>query len=101
MVENKDDMGNAIALNSMMFNGARLIGPSVAGIVLAATGEGVCFLVNALSYIFIIMSLLVMHLPVKEEKKKETQIFRELKEGMAYAFGFPPIKSHYSFAGAG
>ena len=93
MVENKDDMGNAIALNSMMFNGARLIGPSVAGIVLATTGEGVCFLINALSYIFIIISLLAMRVPAIGEKKKETKIFSELKEGFAYAFGFPPIKS--------
>ena len=92
MVENKEAIGNAIALNSMMFNGARLIGPSVAGIVLATTGEGVCFLINALSYIFIIASLLVMHVPVKEDKKKETQIFRELKEGLDYTFGFAPIK---------
>ena len=93
MIENKDDMGNAIALNSLMFNGARLIGPSVAGIVLATTGEGICFLINALSYIFIIISLLAMHLPVNNEKKKETHIFSELKEGLAYTFGFPPIKS--------
>lgn len=93
MVENKDDMGNAIALNSMMFNGARLIGPSVAGIVLATTGEGICFLINALSYIFIIISLLAMHVPAIGEKKKETKIFSELKEGLAYTFGFPPIKS--------
>jgi MFS family permease len=92
MVENKEAIGNAIALNSMMFNGARLIGPSIAGIVLATTGEGVCFLINALSYIFIIASLLVMHVPVKEDKKKETQIFRELKEGLDYTFGFAPIK---------
>jgi MFS family permease len=76
-----------------MFNGARLIGPSVAGIVLATTGEGVCFLINALSYIFIIISLLAMHIPANNEKKKETHIFSELKEGLAYAFGFPPIKS--------
>lgn len=93
MVENKDDMGNAIALNSMMFNGARLIGPSVAGVVLATMGEGVCFLINALSYIFIIISLLAMRVPAIGEKKKETKIFSELKEGFAYAFGFPPIKS--------
>lgn len=93
MVENKDDMGNAIALNSMMFNGARLIGPSIAGIVLATTGEGICFLINAVSYIFIIISLLAMHVPVYNEKKKKTRIFSELKEGLAYAFGFPPIKS--------
>ena len=93
MVENKDDMGNAIALNSMMFNGARLIGPSVAGLVLATTGEGFCFLINALSYIFIVISLMAMRLPVSNEKKKETHIFNEMKEGLAYAFGFPPIKS--------
>lgn len=93
MIENKDDMGNAIALNSLMFNGARLIGPSVAGIVLATSGEGICFLINALSYIFIIISLLAMHVPVNNEKKKETRIFSELKEGLAYAFGFLPIKS--------
>jgi len=93
MVENKDDMGNAIALNSMMFNGARLIGPSVAGIVLATTGEGVCFLINALSYVFIVFSLLAMHVPASSEKKKETRILNELKEGLAYVFGFPPIKS--------
>ena len=101
MVENKETIGNAIALNSMMFNGARLIGPSVAGIVLATTGEGVCFLINALSYIFIIASLLVMHVPVKEDKKKETQIFRELKEGLDYTFGFRSDKTYPSFAGAG
>jgi MFS family permease len=92
MVKNREDIGNAIALNSMMFNGARLIGPSVAGMVLATTGEGVCFLINALSYIFIIASLLAMQVPAREEKKKETQIFRELREGLDYAFGFPPIK---------
>ena len=58
MVENKEDLGNAIALNSMMFNGARLIGPSVAGLMLATAGEGICFLINAISYIFVIASLL-------------------------------------------
>jgi MFS family permease len=52
MVDKKEDLGNAIALNSLMFNGARLIGPSVAGILLATTGEGICFLINAVSYIF-------------------------------------------------
>ena len=60
MVEKKEDIGNAIALNSMMFNGARLIGPSLAGIMLATTGEGICFLINAISYIFVIMSLMMM-----------------------------------------
>ncbi|MDQ1318590.1 MAG: hypothetical protein QG588_2252, partial [Candidatus Poribacteria bacterium] len=51
MVEDKNDLGNAIALNSFMFNSARLIGPSVAGILIAVVGEGICFLLNAISYI--------------------------------------------------
>jgi len=92
MVEEKDDLGNAIALNSMMFNGAKLIGPSVAGLVLATAGDGACFLVNALSYIFVISSLLFMRLPVQEEHRKDTQVLKELKEGFKYTFGFPPIK---------
>jgi Bacterial protein of unknown function (DUF894). len=92
MVEKKETLGNAIALNSLMFNGARLIGPSIAGVMLATTGEGVCFLINAISYLFVIGSLLMMHLPKKEFPRKETRMFRELKEGFNYTFGFLPIK---------
>lgn len=92
MVEKKEDLGNAIALNSLMFNGARLIGPSIAGVMLASTSEGVCFLLNAISYIFVIGSLLMMLLPVKSTHKKEEPIIKELHEGLRYAFGFPPIK---------
>jgi len=92
MVEKKEDLGNAIALNSLMFNGARLIGPSIAGVMLATTGEGVCFLLNAVSYIFVIISLLMMKLKIKEVRKKEAEILKELKEGLNYTFGFPPIK---------
>ncbi len=92
MVEKKEVLGNAIALNSLMFNGARLIGPSIAGVMLATTGEGVCFLINAISYIFVIGSLLMMHIPKKEFPRKETKILKELKEGFNYTFGFQPIK---------
>ncbi len=92
MVDNKEDMGNAIALNSMMFNGARLIGPSISGIMLAATGAGICFLINALSYVFVIVSLLRMNVAVKGVKPKKTHILTELKEGFDYTFGFPPIR---------
>jgi len=91
MVEKKEDLGNAIALNSMMFNGARLIGPSVAGILLATVGEGVCFLINAVSYIFVIVSLLMMHVE-KRVIKKSTDMMNDLKEGLRYTFGFAPIK---------
>jgi len=92
MVEKKEDLGNAIALNSLMFNGARLIGPSVAGVMLATTGEGVCFLINAVSYVFVIFSLLMMKVEKREVKKKVNNLFREMKEGLDYTFGFAPIK---------
>lgn len=92
MVEKKEDLGNAIALNSLMFNGARLIGPSIAGIMLATTGEGVCFLLNAISYIFVIISLLMMRLPAHEISVKKSQIMKELSDGLRYAFGYVPIR---------
>jgi len=92
MVEKKESLGNAIALNSLMFNGARLIGPSIAGVMLATTGEGVCFLINAISYLFVIGSLLMMYIPKKEFPRKETKMLKELKEGFNYTFGFLPIK---------
>jgi MFS family permease len=92
MVEKKEDLGNAIALNSLMFNGARLIGPSIAGIMLASTSEGVCFMLNAVSYIFVIISLLMMRLQQKENQGKEKEILTELRDGFRYTFGFPPIK---------
>ena len=92
MVEKKEDLGNAIALNSLMFNAARLIGPSIAGIMLASTGEGICFLLNAVSYIFVIVSLLMMRIKIKKPGKRKSEILQELKDGLNYTFGFPPIK---------
>ena len=92
MVEKKEDLGNAIALNSMMFNGARLIGPSIAGVMLATTGEGICFLINAISYIFVVMSLLMMRIEKKETVKKKGNLLIDMKEGLDYTFGFAPIK---------
>jgi MFS family permease len=92
LVEKKEDLGNAIALNSLMFNGARLIGPSVAGILLASAGEGICFLVNAISYLFVIGSLLLMKVPKRVRAGAQSLIMKEMKEGFSYAFGFPPIK---------
>jgi len=92
MVEKKEHLGNAIALNSMIFNGARLIGPSIAGMMLATTGEGVCFLINAISYVFVVISLLLMHVQKKEVIRKPGNIFDEMKEGFNYTFGFAPIK---------
>ncbi len=93
MVEKKEDLGNAIALNSTMVNGARLLGPSIAGIFIAVAGEGTCFLINGLSYIVVIASLLRMKVKPKEQIKKTTNVIHELSDGFKYTFGFFPIKS--------
>ena len=92
MVERKEDLGNAIALNSLMFNGARLIGPSFAGVLLASAGEGICFLINALSFLFVIASLLMMKIPSHEKVKRDSHFLNDMKEGFNYVFGFAPIK---------
>lgn len=93
MISKKDDLGNAIALNSTMVNSARLIGPSIAGILIASTGEGMCFLINGISYLVVIASLLRMKLPPRTEKTKQRQFLSSFKEGFAYTFGFAPIKA--------
>jgi len=92
MVVNKEDLGNAIALNSMMFNSARLIGPSVAGLIIAASGEVACFLLNGISYIAVIIALLAMKINYKKRVVKKQNIFRGLKEGWNYTFNFKPIR---------
>lgn len=92
MVDRKEDLGNAIALNSSMVNGARLLGPSIAGMLIAFMGEGVCFLINGLSYIFVIVFLLMMRLNASNGKRKNEHVLTELKEGFRYTFGFTPIK---------
>jgi len=93
MVEDKKDLQNAIALNSSMVNGARLLGPSIAGVLIASLGEGVCFLINGLSYIFVIASLLFMTVKPQQILLKEKNVLKEMKEGFKYTFGFAPIKS--------
>jgi len=92
MIDDKEDLGNAIALNSSMFNGARLIGPSIAGILIATAGEGICFLINALSYCFVLGSLLLMKVPSKIKMQEKMSVSKDFKEGLAYSLGFAPIK---------
>ena len=92
MVEKKEDLGNAIALNSTMVNGARLLGPSIAGVMISLTGEATCFLINGLSYLVVIASLLNMKIIPKERKPKSSKIISELKEGFQYTFGFIPVR---------
>ncbi len=92
MVEHKEDLGNAIALNSLMFNVARLIGPSIAGLMIAMVGEGTCFMLNAISFLAVLASLLAMKVNARALEKKTPDIIKEIKEGFLYTFGFPPIK---------
>ncbi|MCU0857225.1 MAG: MFS transporter [Pontiellaceae bacterium] len=93
MLDRPEDLTSAIALNSSMVNGARLAGPVLAGVIIATFNEGVCFLVNGLSYIAVIAGLLMMKLPVHRTAISDKNIFQHLKEGFAYAFGFPPIRA--------
>jgi len=85
-------LGNAIALNSSMFNSARLLGPSIAGVLIAAVGEGICFLLNGVSYFAVIASLLAMRVTPKKVEMKQSQMLQGLKEGFVYAYGSAPIR---------
>jgi MFS family permease len=92
LIEKKEDLSNAIALNSAMVNGARLIGPSIAGILVASFGESWCFMINSLSFIAILWTLWLMKIPrLLQDRKNESHI-QELKEGFRYVFGFHPIR---------
>lgn len=93
MIENKNDLSNAIALNSSMVNASRLIGPSIAGILIAATGEGICFLINAISFSAVLVALLAMKIQPRKDRRKAEPVLQELKEGLSYAFGFAPIRA--------
>jgi MFS family permease len=93
MVEDKADLGNAIALNSSMVNLARLIGPALAGIVIAWKGEGWCFAIDGFSYIAVIVSLLMMHVKPLEIRRATVSMLEQLKEGWAYVSTFRPIRS--------
>jgi MFS family permease len=92
MVDRKDDLANAIALNSSMVNSARLIGPSLAGLFIATVGEGICFLINAASYLAVILAIAAMHLRPAKPRVKPKYVLHELREGFAYALGFAPIR---------
>ncbi|HEX3036263.1 MAG TPA: MFS transporter [Thermodesulfobacteriota bacterium] len=93
MVEKKEDLGNAIALNSSIFNAARLVGPSIAGLLIAAFGEGLCFLIDGMSYIAVIAALMAMKITPRKIELPAPHILQELKAGFKYAFGFTPIRA--------
>lgn len=99
LVDDKSDLSNAIALNSSMFNTARLVGPTIAGILISILGEGLCFLLNAISFIAVIIALMMMHIVPKIETIKKEKVLKGLKEGLRYAYNFKPIKVLLLFLG--
>jgi MFS family permease len=92
MIDNPDDLGNAIALNSAVFNGARLIGPAIAGVVIALVGEGICFLLNAISYLAVILALVKMSIEVKPAHTSDNNLRKAFSEGLSYTFRSLPIR---------
>jgi MFS family permease len=90
---NKQDLGNAIALNSSMVNMARLVGPAIAGVVIAAVGEGYCFAIDGFSYIAVVLSLLMMRVPPFILKRATTSMLEQLQEGWSYVVHFSPIRT--------
>ena len=93
MVGDKADLGNAIAINSSMVNVARLIGPSLAGMLIAVTNEAWCFLIDGISYMAVIASLLMMHIEAQAARRVAKSTLTELKEGWSYVTGFVPIRT--------
>jgi MFS family permease len=106
MVERKEDLGNAIALNSAIFNSARFIGPSIAGILISTVGEGACFLLNGVSYLAVLAGLSAIRVSPRHSLNGKAPVLREFYEGIRYAVNFKPIiailalLSLFSIAGA-
>ena len=99
LVDRREDLGNAIALNSSMFNLARLLGPAIGGLLIARVGAGYCYLTDAVSYLAVIVSLtrIVPRVSVlaaqraREAANRAGHAVEEFVDGLRYAFGFPPI----------
>jgi MFS family permease len=93
LVDRKEDLANAIAINSTMFNGARLIGPAIGGLLIARVGEAYCFLIDGVSYIAVIAALLAMRFQPKKMPAIDGNPIQRIKEGFTYAFRSPPIRA--------
>jgi MFS family permease len=100
MIDDRANLSNAIALNSSIFNSARLIGPAIAGVVVSAVGEGYCFLIDGLSYIAVIAGLLAMRLAPEERPPAGRDVVSELTDGWQYIAQSTPIRSLLVFLGA-
>ncbi len=91
--EDRKDLGNAIAINSSMVNGARLIGPAIAGVVIGAAGEGWCFLMDGVSYLAVIASLLLMRVQPLNIRRNAISMLEQMREGWDYVSTFLPIRT--------
>jgi MFS family permease len=93
MVEDRNDLSNAIAINSSMVNGARLVGPAIAGLVIGALGEGWCFLIDGVSYLAVIASLLMMRIQRLDLRRTASSMLEQMREGWNYVRTFRPIRT--------
>lgn len=94
MVEDRNDLPNAIALNSSMVNGSRIIGPSIGGLLIAGFGEGWCFAIDAVSYLGVIGSLLAMRVTARVmDGAAHTRVLEELRDGARYVRAHLPIRT--------
>lgn len=99
MIDDRADLSNAIALNSSNFNGARLVGPAIAGAVVSAVGEGYCFLIDGVSYLAVLAGLFAMRLPPEPPRPPRRDIVAELVDGWRYIRASTPIRSLLLFLG--
>ena len=93
MIEDRADLPNAIALNSSMVNGSRIIGPSIGGALIAAFGEGWCFLIDAISYVAVLGTLFAMRVEPARRAAAGTRMLHELRAGYDYVSGFAPVRT--------
>jgi MFS family permease len=92
MVDRREDLANAIALNSSLVNAARLLGPSIGGVLIALFGEGWCYLIDGISYIGVIIALLMMTVRPGAPRRQHDPVLQSLREGFRFSFGFAPIR---------
>jgi MFS family permease len=92
LLDRREDLANAIAMNSMLMNGTRLIGPSIGGLLIAAFDESVCFALNAVSFIAVLVALLRLEIVHKRPPRAPTHVLTDLAEGWRYAMGTLPVR---------
>jgi len=97
----REDMNNAIALNSTMYNAAMVVGPSVAGLTYAAFGSAWCFVINGLSFIAVIVALLLMHIKLNPQPVQKSKAVSEIVEGLRYVLSNPLVLSLTGAVGIG